>query len=105
LISEYYASIPFNQFGEQKRQEYNRLFNPPPGSGLVGDDHLLELADETVKYRWIEQGIWDDKWEGRPWSCTWAWKHEEPLEPESESESETDSETGSNAHIGRTKQR
>jgi hypothetical protein len=31
-----------------------RLFNPPPGSGLVGDDHLLELADETVKNRWIE---------------------------------------------------
>jgi len=51
---------------------------------------LEKNACETVKKRWIEQGIWNNKWnemaDGR-------WKHEEPLELESRSETDTDAES------------
>ena len=49
-----------------------------------------EEASETVRKRWDEQGIWNDKW--NPFAYG-RWKHEEPLELESESE--TDLEVGS----------
>jgi hypothetical protein len=48
-----------------------------------------EEASETVKKRWVEQGIWNDKWNK---FASGRGKHEEPLELESESE--TDSEAG-----------
>ena len=37
---------------------------------------------ETVKKRWVEQGIWNNKWNQFAYG---RWKHEEPLELESES--------------------
>ena len=55
----------------------------PPG------DTLIKEASKTVKKRWIEQGIWNDKWNQFAYG---RWKHEEPLELESESE--MDSEAG-----------
>ena len=36
-------------------------------------------AKNNVKNRWIEQGIWNDKWTGYPGG---SWKHEDPPEPE-----------------------
>ncbi len=64
--------------------------------------HFHTLAEKHVKERWIEQGIWNNRW-NRP--VTWngrpggKWKHEEPLEPEFESE--TDSEAEVEAPISR----
>jgi hypothetical protein len=46
-----------------------------------------EEARETVKKRWVEQGIWSDKWN---YYAIGRWKHEQPLELESESETDTE---------------
>jgi hypothetical protein len=55
-----------------------------------------EEAIETVKKRWVEQGIWKDKWDetaaGR-YRNIGPWKLEEPLELESESETDTEAES------------
>jgi hypothetical protein len=51
---------------------------------------LEKDARETVKKRWIEQGIWNNKWNKM---AAGRWKHEQPLELQSESK--TDSEAGS----------
>jgi hypothetical protein len=37
------------------------------------------MAQENVKKRWVEQGIWNDKWDQ---FAAGRWKHEEPLESE-----------------------
>lgn len=34
---------------------------------------LEEAAEANVKYRWIQQGIWDKRWDGQPYK---RWKHE-----------------------------
>lgn len=34
---------------------------------------LREAAEANVKYRWIQQGIWDEQWENQPGKI---WKHE-----------------------------
>ncbi len=51
------------------------------------------MAIEIIKMRWVEQGIWKDKWDemaaGR-YRNIGRWKHEEPLEPESETETEAE---------------
>ena len=47
------------------------------------------MAHENVKKRWIEQGIWNNKWNK---FASGRWKHEEPLELESESEMDMDVE-------------
>lgn len=89
------ASFPYNQFKVQKLEEIERIDelcqtrirHVPLGV------YSYTLAEKNVKERWIEQGIWNNRWnrpvtwDGRPGG---KWKHEEPLEPESESE--TDSE-------------
>ncbi|KAI4119823.1 MAG: hypothetical protein LQ338_002157 [Usnochroma carphineum] len=54
-----------------------------------GDGTFRNEARETVKRRWVEQGIWNNKWNE---FASGRWKHEEPLELESESQ--TDSEVG-----------
>ncbi|KAH0566128.1 hypothetical protein GP486_000489 [Trichoglossum hirsutum] len=55
-----------------------------------------ERAIETVKRRWVEQGIWKNKWDetaaGRYMNIG-RWKHEEPPELESESETDTEAES------------
>lgn len=55
----------------------------------AGDNHN-KIAQEKVKKLWVEQGIWNPRWNQ---FAAGKWKHEEPLELESESE--TDSETKS----------
>lgn len=84
LELKYRASFPYNQFEAQYRQELDRFkgrddrtYDCPPG---VND--IYEHADQNVKERWVDQGIWKDEWnsEYRPGG---RWKHEEPPELES----------------------
>src|SRR2546421_148455 len=66
------------------REAYeNRTFVP------VGTD-FYQLAYDEVKKRWVEQGIWNDKWTATASGA--VWKHEQPLELESELETETETE-------------
>jgi hypothetical protein len=91
LIQEHEASFPSNQFRTQKLEELewmreaaeNRTRRRPVGP------NWYELAEEAVKSRWVEQGIWNDDWKNR---TVWRWKHEEPLEPESELEANADAD-------------
>jgi hypothetical protein len=90
LIQEYEASFPSNQFRNQTSEERTRIVEaelngtqPVP----VGTD-FLKFAEANVKARWLEQGIWDKRWDknGNPGR---NWKHERSLDLESELEVET----------------
>jgi hypothetical protein len=85
------ASKPYEQFEHQISEEETRIWNADLNRTHcipVGSD-AYTIACETVKKRWVEQGIWNNKWnqfaDGR-------WKHEEPLEHESEPETDTEVE-------------
>ena len=52
------------------------------------------MAHETVKNRWVEQGVWNNKWNEMAHGL---WKYEQPLELESESEKSSDAESPSPA--------
>ncbi|KAH8598556.1 hypothetical protein B0O99DRAFT_738781 [Bisporella sp. PMI_857] len=85
------ASEPYHQFEHQISEEEKRIWNADLNKTHripVGSD-AYTIAYETVKKRWVEQGIWNSKWNQ---FADGLWKHEEPLEPEPESE--TDSEVG-----------
>lgn len=89
LKREHRASTPYEQFEAQRIDESNwiikaredGIYSVPRGT------NYLSFAEEKVKKRWIDQGIWRKKWthswNGRPEG---PWRHEEPLELESESE-------------------
>jgi hypothetical protein len=92
LGQERIASKPHKQFSAQVEEERRRIWNADPNTSwrelTIADLYTFkEEASETVKKRWVEQGIWNDKWNQFAYG---RWKHEEPLELESESE--TDSE-------------
>ena len=94
LAGEREASEPHEQFAAQVEEERRRIWNADPSTSwrelTLADLYTFkEEASETVRKRWVEQGIWNDKWNQFAYG---RWKHEEPLEPESESE--TDSEAG-----------
>ena len=89
LALERYASRPEHQLEYQIKEEEERIFrahlrriHPIP----TGSD-AYTIACGIVKKRWVEQGIWNSKWDQFAYG---RWKHEEPLEPESESETETE---------------
>ncbi|XXG94773.1 hypothetical protein Hte_001031 [Hypoxylon texense] len=88
LIRENRASLPSNQFADQCHEEEQRILGAD-GSATLPDETRLasleirKLAKETIKNRWVEQGIWSDKWKD---ADVWRWKHEEPLELEPELE-------------------
>ncbi|KAH8163699.1 hypothetical protein CIB48_g4562 [Xylaria polymorpha] len=85
------ASEPYHQFEHQVSEEEKRIWNADLNGTHrmpVGSD-AYTIACETVKKHWIEQGIWNKKWNK---FASGRWKHEEPLELESESE--TDLEAG-----------
>ena len=42
------------------------------------DSHLEDAAEASVKYRWIQQCIWDERWEGQP-SKNWTHEWQDPL--------------------------
>src|SRR5579862_3859207 len=85
------ASRPDKQFSHQINEEEERVFEASL-NGIrrvpVGSDPRT-IAREKVKKLWVEQGIWNNKWDEFAYG---RWKHEEPLELESESE--TGSEAG-----------
>lgn len=100
LKDQYHASFPSEQFDAERKEEQQRILaankkTPMMHSWYVfADSNVIKRAKETVKKRWVEQGIWNQKWEGmnprnddKPYG---PWKHEEPLELESELESESD---------------
>ena len=85
------ASKPYHQFEHQREEERRRIWNADPRTSWIkinpGDGTFKEEASETVKKRWVEQGIWNNKWNQ---FASGRWKHEEPLELESESETDTE---------------
>ena len=90
------ASEPYNQFEHQISDEEKRIFKADLNGTRrlpVGTDSYT-IAHETVKKRWVEQGIWNNKCNQ---FASGRWKHEEPLELEPESE--TDSEAGFSAPL------
>ncbi|EEH06283.1 predicted protein [Histoplasma capsulatum G186AR] len=81
------SSVPGRQFKYQTLREYHLLIEQIRRRRerrkytLPYDDKLdlIGNAENNVKNRWIEQGIWNDKWS--LYSVGPRWKHEEPLEP------------------------
>jgi hypothetical protein len=94
LAGEREASEPDKQFRAQVEEERRRIWNAEPRTGwmeITSDLYTFqEEARETVKKRWVEQGIWNNKWN---YYTIGRWKHEEPLELESESETDTEAES------------
>ena len=94
LINERRTSLPEKQFAAQVNEERERIWRADPRTSWmsirIGDRVYERNARETVKKHWIEQGIWNSKWNEM---ADGLWKHEEPLELESESETDTEAES------------
>lgn len=75
-------SSPYYQFDDQVREEEDRIFKADrrwlPGETKPSDRTVTTLAKETVKSRWVKQGIWNDKWHEN--LNRQRWEHQEPLE-------------------------
>jgi hypothetical protein len=91
LIRERAASLPQKQFKAEVEEERKRIWYADPRTRMHTyrsiDRTFEEDARETIKKRWIEQGIWKNKWDN---TADGLWKHEEPPELESELETETE---------------
>jgi hypothetical protein len=90
LFREREASEPHEQFSAQVEEERRRIWNTDPRTSwmcMPPGDTLIKEASETVKKRWVEQGIWNSKWNQFAYG---RWKHEEPFKLESESETDTE---------------
>lgn len=92
LIRERRASLPREQFSAQIDEEMRRVWNADPRTSWMSQmpigGPVEENAIKTVKNRWIEQGIWNNKWNEM---ASGRWKHEEPLELESETDTDAES--------------
>ncbi|ROW08760.1 hypothetical protein VPNG_06403 [Cytospora leucostoma] len=92
LMLDRRASSPYFQFEAQMGEEEDRIFKADgrwrPGEIKPSDIRVTALARETVKRRWVEQGIWNDKWDEH--RNMRRWKHEEALELVLESQMEKD---------------
>jgi hypothetical protein len=81
LQQENNASLPQNQFNAQVDKEMQRLGDA--GHGLSHEVRLgpqkarRHAAQESVKARWLEQGIWRKEWGGQG-RLLGPWKHEVP---------------------------
>lgn len=90
LRIEHDASRPYHQFAAHVREEErrilyahrNRIRSIPVGGNFI------DMASKIVRERWVQQGIWNDKWSE---TASGRWKHEEPLRPEPEPERESSS--------------
>lgn len=69
------ASSPGAQFSTQITDELGRIRAARDKNLLQYPDvlDLEEAAEANVKYRWIQQGIWDKRWDGQFYK---VWKHE-----------------------------
>ncbi|KAI9768628.1 MAG: hypothetical protein M1840_004825 [Geoglossum simile] len=85
------ASHPRGQFAAQEREESKRIWDADLDGTRripVGSDPDT-IATQNVKKRWVDQGIWNAKWDQFAFG---RWKHEEPLELESEIQTDTEAE-------------
>lgn len=113
LKNERAASYAFHQFDRESYNEYRRLLNidqtyvttryQDPTGKRSRYSLMREVAKKNVEACWIEQGIWNSKWDklGKMYDIDkidgreseYPWKHEEPLEPDSESGTERGAES------------
>ena len=98
LARDRMASEPYEQFSHQIDEEEKRVFE----ANLDGIYHIpvgscpATIARKNVKKRWVEQGIWSNKWNQ---FALGRWKHEEPLELDSESVTDTEIESSASLSI------
>ena len=74
-INELQNSTADAQFKIQIRHELDRI-RVARDKGLLQQRSLFyweEAAEANVKYRWMQQGIWDERWASQPLK---VWKHE-----------------------------
>ncbi|KAF2251589.1 hypothetical protein BU26DRAFT_516387 [Trematosphaeria pertusa] len=94
LVREREASQPYRQFMAQRKEEMTRAWKADPrvsSRGIMPIGLYDQDAEKLVRDRWVEQGIWKDKWgdgSNRGAISGDLWKHEEPLELESETETD-----------------
>ena len=90
ISREHLASRPGVQFWFQRQEEYVRVQDAMIQGRLhvPRGIYLPKYAEETLKARWVAQGIWRDEWVG--YEPGPRWKHEDPYEPESEIEEDTE---------------
>ena len=72
-----------HQYAVQIKHEVDRI-HAARGMGLLQQPNIYdweEAAEANVRYRWIQQGIWDERWDTQAYKI---WKHElqDPLLPE-----------------------
>ena len=70
-------STEWRQFSIQTQDELDRI-EVAIDKGLIQQPNFAdsrEAAEANVKYRWIKQGIWDERWDTQPGRI---WKHEIP---------------------------
>ena len=102
LMDDRAASFPLEQFLVQVKEETRRIWHANPRNNGVSERYIPSEGEEeseaieTIKKRWVEQGIWKDEWNemaaGRYMYVGRRWKHEDQLELESESETDTEAE-------------
>ncbi|KIW84055.1 hypothetical protein Z517_03301 [Fonsecaea pedrosoi CBS 271.37] len=87
LLDERTASRPNHQFRQQRAEEEERIIEADRNQTqcLRVGESFSEVAYDIVKKRWVEPGIWSDKWTS---TALGRWKHEEPLEMESDWETD-----------------
>lgn len=92
VLAEWRASLPYNQFDDQIEEELERILKEDQDGtcSLPAGTNMNNLARENVKRRWVEQGIWNPKW--NDYTAVGVWKHEDPLEIESKSDTDTEAE-------------
>jgi len=81
-IKELQNSTANEQFAIQFNDELDRI-RTARDRGLLWQPNLSDLeeaAEANVKYRWMQQGIWDDRWDIQPGKI---WKHESQDFPQS----------------------
>jgi len=93
LINESKHSLPYRQYDAHASKESERLWDADPitsGRRPVPMRAFYTQAHKNIKTRWMEQGIWNDKWNS---VAAGVWKHQVPLELESESETDSEAES------------
>lgn len=88
LKKEHRASWPYYQFEAQKRELERQEIDQDPNWGSavrVAHPQLAQHIHNIVKQRWVDQGIWNEAWDGETDGLYMGkWKHEEPCESGSE---------------------
>ncbi|KAI9767589.1 MAG: hypothetical protein M1840_005626 [Geoglossum simile] len=101
-LDERKESLPLQQFLAQRTEESLRIWKTSPHTSWIVCNNVPSgciqerEATEIIKKRWVEQGIWKDKWDDMAagyYMDVGLWKHEEPLGLESDTEVESPPQT------------